>query len=317
MNYDIIVIDALNLFTRHYVAHPAMSENGYHVGGIVGFFQNINTFIEDYRPKKMYVIWESGGSVRKRAIFKEYKEKRRPQKLNRTYEEIPDTIENRNKQIAFITKALKNTPICQLYVPDCEADDIIGYMCKNEIKDRKILIISSDRDYYQLVSENIHIYSPTWKKIVTSIEIKSKFNISPVNFCMAKCLTGDSSDNISGVPGAGYKTVSKRYPELLSDNSYLIDDIICISKEMIEKGSKISIYKKVIDSEKIIRRNWKLIYLDTSCLSYDHIKKMKYQIDTFRPSCDKFSLIRDFIKAGIKKFNFDRLFLSISTLKRN
>ena len=86
---------------------------------------------------------------------------------------------------------------------------------------------------------------------------------------------------------------------------------------MIEKGSKISIYKKVIDSEKIIRRNWKLIYLDTSCLSYDHIKKMKYQIDTFRPSCDKFSLIRDFIKAGIKKFNFDRLFLSISTLKRN
>ena len=174
----VLVIDALNLFTRHYVAHPAVSENGSQVGGVVGFLYAIVNLVEQYRAVKVIVVWESGGSPRRRAIHKDYKSKRRPEKLNRYYEDdLPDTVENRNYQISLIVELLKNTPVRQIYVQDCEADDVIAYLSRYTFKENRKMIVSSDRDYYQLLDEKTIIYSPTWKKFVTSKDVIKKFGI--------------------------------------------------------------------------------------------------------------------------------------------
>ena len=96
-----LLVDGLNLFMRHYVAHPAIGSNGDQIGGIVGFLNALSRFVSQYKPDEIIVVWESGGSQRKRQIFKEYKKKRKPQKLNRYYDEIPDSVENRNYQLSL------------------------------------------------------------------------------------------------------------------------------------------------------------------------------------------------------------------------
>ena len=122
----VLIVDALNLFVRHFVANPTMNESGEHVGGFLGFLKSLGYLCERTLPKEVIVVWEGGGSPRRRAILKDYKDRRRPYKMNRYYgDEIPDTFENRNKQISLVVEALGNVPVRQIYVEDCEADDII------------------------------------------------------------------------------------------------------------------------------------------------------------------------------------------------
>jgi len=72
----VLIVDGLNLFTRHYVAHPALSTNGSHIGGIVGFLYGVVNLVESYKPRKVVIAWEGGGSTRRRNIYKDYKSKR-------------------------------------------------------------------------------------------------------------------------------------------------------------------------------------------------------------------------------------------------
>ena len=163
-----LIVDGLNLFTRHYIANPSTNENGESVGGVVGTLGAISILCEKFKPDRVVVVWESGGSLRKRSIFKDYKSGRKPQRLNRYYSgDIPDTIQNRNRQIEILISIFSNLPIMQLYIRDCEADDVIGYLCKYKLRDQRKVIISSDKDYYQLLDQKTLIYSPTWKKFVS------------------------------------------------------------------------------------------------------------------------------------------------------
>lgn len=312
----VLIIDGLNLFTRHYIAHPAIGENGDPVGGIVGFLYGVVSLAERCKPTDIIVVWEGGGSTKRRSIFSDYKKKRRPQKLNRYYDDdIPNTVENRNYQVSTIVSILNHVPVIQMYVPDCEADDVIGYLCRYSFKDCKKVILSSDKDFYQLLDDKTIIYSPTWKRFVNSIEIKKKFNISPVNFSLAKSICGDISDNIDGVKGVGFKTIAKRFPAMNHDTDVLISDIVSESKKMIDEGSKVKAFSEIIKSESKIRRNWKLIYLDTQNLSSTQINKINSSIDNFCPKRSKIEVMRKLLKEGIKTFNIDRMFLSLRHIK--
>ena len=155
-NRPVLLVDALNVFMRHFVANPTMSSNGHHAGGIVGFMKSIRYLVDQIHPSEVCIIWEGGGSARRRAIFKDYKSGRRPQRLNRFYgDDIPDTVENKNYQVSRCIEFLKLVPVKQIYVDDCEADDVIGYLTKNKYKDKRCVIASSDKDYYQLLSSRV------------------------------------------------------------------------------------------------------------------------------------------------------------------
>ena len=183
---SILLIDGLNTFMRHFCANPSMNENGIHMGGLAGFLKGLRLLIDNIKPNKVIICWEGGGSSRRRAIYPDYKNKRKPTKLNRFYDdEIPNTIENRNFQINALVKILRAAGIHQIYVSDCEADDIIGYLSKYRFKEEKIIIVSSDKDYYQLLNERILQWSPGQKNYVTSEKIIKKFFIPPHNFCLA------------------------------------------------------------------------------------------------------------------------------------
>ena len=312
----VLIIDGLNLFTRHFVAHPALGVNGQHVGGIVGFLYAMIKFAEDFKPTKLVVVWEGGGSKRKRDIYPDYKQKRRPAKLNRAYDnDLPDTVQNRNHQVETLVKILSNTPVIQMYVPDCEADDVIGYITKYKFKDDRKLIVSSDKDFYQLLGHKTIIYSPTWKKLVTHKEVVEKFNISPENFCLAKSVCGDPADNIPGVKGVGFKTLAKRFPAFRSTESINVSDLVEMSEIMVSEGTKIKSIHSIIESRDLILRNWRLIYLDTGNLAPIQIKSIHEIIDTFSPRSNKIMTMKSLISEGIQTFNVDRLFLSLIQLR--
>ena len=206
-------------------------------------------------------------------------------------------------------------PIGQIYVPDCEADDVIGYLCRHKLRNDRKVIISSDKDYYQLLDSKTIIYSPTWKKLVTSKEVKEKFKISPSNFCLAKCMTGDPSDNVAGIRGVGFKSLANRFKELGTEEDVTIDRIVSESRARVAAGSKVKIYERIVDGEGTIRNNWKIVYLDVRNISATQVKKINETISTFTPSCNKLNAIRFFIKEGITNFNFDRAYLAFSSLR--
>jgi len=310
-----LIVDGLNLFTRHFIANPATSENGESIGGITGTLGGIAKLCERFRPDRIIVVWESGGSARKRAIYKDYKSGRRPQRLNRYYgDDIPNTVNNRNYQIETLISILSNLPVVQIYVKECEADDVIGYICSYSFKEWKKVIVSSDKDFYQLLNKKTLIYSPTWKKFVSFKEVKEKFGISAQNFCLGKSICGDPSDSIPGVKGAGFKTVAKRFPFLIEENFFSISNIISECREKIESGSKVKVYKEILESEDVIRRNWKLINLDTNALSHHQIKKITGAIDTFSPARNKMIILKILKRNSIQNIDIDRFFSSMKLL---
>lgn len=311
----IMIVDGLNLFMRHYIAHPAMSNNGEQVGGIVGFLNSIANIGKKIGPSEIYVVWESGGSNKKRGVYKDYKKNKKPQKLNRYYEDIPDTISNKKDQIKILVQSINYTPIRQIYVQNCEADDAIGYMCKYKFKDQRKIILSSDHDYYQLLNNSTIIWSPTKKDFVTKKSVKEKYAVSAENFCLAKSISGDQSDNIPGVKGVSYKTLAKIVPDTTSSNEIGLNELFEYVKKQDNQNTKLST-QRILKNETLIRRNWRLVRLDTNNINLEQIKKIDEAYCKSKGKSDKIGLIRFFNKLGISNLNIDNLFLTLKTLQR-
>ena len=315
----IIYIDGLNVFMRHFAANPSKSLNGKLCGGIVGFLGNIDHLARKFRPQKIVVAWEAGGSARRRAIDSNYKEGRRPVKLNRShyYEDIPDTEENRNYQLKTLIEILYKTPVVQIYVSDCEADDVISYLVKTKKEKINKIIVTSDKDYYQLLDDYTKIWSPNKKQLIDGQYVLDRWSISSQNFCLARCFAGDQSDGIRGVKGAGFKTMSKRFPVLSQNEDVTVDDIINESQNKINDGCKIKLYNNIILNETNIRKNWKLMYLDSMMLSADQIKRINFQLDNKESTINKMDLYRIINREGLNTFDIHSFFISIKSSLRN
>jgi len=311
----IIYIDGLNVFMRHFAANPKKSLHGQLCGGVIGFLNNINHLASKFKPQKIVVAWEGGGSVRRRNIDPNYKEGRRPIKLNRSdyYKDIPDTSENRNNQLKLLIEILYETPVTQIYVSDCEADDVISYLTKTKQNNTKKIIVTSDKDYYQLLDENTQIWSPNKKQLIDTKYVLDKWNVPAYNFCLARCFAGDISDGIKGIKGAGIKSMVNRFPELIQKKESSINDIINESNKKVNSGCKIKLYNNIIENVKLLEKNWKLMYLDSAMLSADQIKKINHQFDNKEHITNKMNLLRIMNREGLNFFNVHEFLISIKS----
>ena len=317
MKSPVLLIDGLNVFMRHFVVNPTLSDSGHHVGGAVGFLNSIKLLSTRVHPSRIIVAWEGGGSSRRRSIFKEYKQGRRPQRLNRYYkDDLPDTVENRDNQISLLISLLNNTPVEQIYVEDCEADDIIGYIIRNCLKDDRVVVASSDKDMYQLLDKRTIQWSPGQKKFITLKDVKEKFGISAVNFCTARCFVGDPSDGLPGVPKVGFSSLAKRFPELSGSEFVSVEEIIEKSKIQVEK-SKLLVYTKIVENQDTAKRNWKLMYLDTRNLSENQVRRIETSLSSPSSVSNKLELVRSLSREGIKNFDVDSFYSSVNFISRS
>lgn len=314
-NRPVVVIDGLNVFTRHYIANPSMAETGEPIGGLVGFLKNVRFLCERFNPSSLVIAWEGGGSDRRRAKDKNYKGRRRPIKLNRYYEDLPNTFQNRDKQLLKLIQFIKLLPVMQVYVSDCEGDDIVSYMVRSTFRDRKCVIISSDKDFYQCIDSRVSQWSPGRKRTMTPASVLDEFGVRSSNFCLARAFVGDSSDNIDGVKGAGFRTMSKRFPELSTQDDVILSDLIETARtKSIDKKSP-ALFSRIVESEREIRKNLSLMTLTEKNISATQALKIDSVVENFSFSPDKFGLVKLFLKEQINNFDIDALWVATHCLR--
>jgi len=315
----ILLIDAYNIFARNYVVNPSISKHGEPIGGAIGFCKSIGLLAHKFRPSKIIICWEGGGSQRRRDIYPQYKAGRKPLRLNRSelYEKDLDSPENFMHQVNLSIKLFNFLPVVQMYVDDCEADDVIGWLARHKYakEEREVIIVSSDKDMFQLLRPGVKQYTPTSKKLLTHEDIVEKFGISCENFVTARCFIGDSSDRISGVKGVGFKTMANRFPNLGKDNFVSVDEIIkeCQTRN---ETKQMKLYKRILDAPDVPKINWRLMYLDISNLSAEHIKQLHYRYDNATTGRDKMGFMRMLIQEGVeipRQINADMVYMRLTS----
>jgi 5'-3' exonuclease len=306
-----LFVDGLNCFIRNFMVNEEVNATGEPIGGVTGFLKSLNSYIGTFAPSKVFVIWENGGpSPRRKKIAPYYKEHRarlkefNKNKPNGTMKDILRSDDSvRINQLITLTKLLKNTPVHQIFVKEVECDDVIAYLVKDRfaVETVKKVIVSSDKDFWQLLQDPlVQVFDTTTKTIITPDKVEQKFGVSARNFALAKTIAGDSSDNLPGVPGAGFKTVAKRFPLLLErSRDVTVSEVVSYAKEKALEKKAPKVYGDVAQCENLLNTNWDLMYLNISNLSASQIEKINYAVDSHEAKMDKLGLVKTLLGAGI------------------
>ena len=238
----LFLLDAYALIFRGYYAfikNPRINSKGLDTSAILGFTNSLLDVIKRERPDYLAVCFDKGGSKDRVELFKDYKANR---------EATPDGIK---VAVPYIYKILEAMNIPAIVKEGFEADDIIGTLAKKAEKEGfKTFMVTPDKDFAQLVSENIFMYRPmfgggyeTWGVE----EIKAKFEIEdPLQVIDFLGMKGDASDNIPGLPGVGDKTAKKLLAQYGSMENLLANthELKGKMKEKIEANAELGLLSK-------------------------------------------------------------------------
>ena len=307
----VLIVDQLNLFFRNYIVNPSISTDGAPIGGLRGCIQSLQKVIRESKPDMVVICWDgAGGSKKRKLIKKDYKAGRKPIRLNRAIRNMSDDEETDNKfwQQSRLVDYYNQIPVIQFMFDATEADDIIAYVSKHKLlKDYDKIILSSDKDFFQLLDDKTVLYRPVQKEILNKNSIVDKFSIHPTNFAMARAMAGDKSDNIEGIPGVGLKTISRRFPFLKEGKTKTFSDIITHCKKELE-GGEIKAYRNILESEEMLKRNYQMMQLYAPLLSIDEKNLVNATLQDPDQTFNKTELIKMMIKDGFGEINFVDLF---------
>lgn len=310
-NRRVLIVDQLNLFFRNYIVNPSLSTDGAPIGGLRGCIQSLQKVVRESKPDIIVVCWDGeGGSKKRKTIKKDYKSGRKPIRLNRSIRNMSQEQEVDNKiwQQTRLIEYYNQIPVVQFMFKSTEADDIIAYVAKHKsLQDDQKIILSSDKDFFQLLDDKTVLYRPIQKEILNKKDIVDKFSIHPTNFAMARAIAGDKSDNIDGIPGLGLKTISKRFPFLKEEKSATFDDLLSHCKEQIQE-SNIKAFESVLDHENTLKRNYQMMQLYAPMLSIDAKKTINETLKDPDMSFNKTEIIKMMIQDGFGEINFVELF---------
>lgn len=246
-----LIFDATNVAIRHFLANPACDENGNPIGAILGTLRMLRYMLQETKPDRVFFAWDGeGGSRRRRGTMAEYKAGRKP-RLNRTIDETPgDSKENLGWQMAKLKAMLGSLGVAQLELPDIEADDTIGYLAGLLASSVKV-VVSGDRDMWQLVGPTTTVYWPNKKVYIGPGEFLQHAPVLPENFVLYRALSGkgDTSDNIRGIKGLGEKTILKLFP-LLAQSPITPTQFLADLEQLLALDESGGVEPKLKESEK-------------------------------------------------------------------
>lgn len=239
----VFLLDAYALIFRGYYAfikNPRINSKGMNTSAIMGFMNSLLDVIRREKPDHLAVAFDKGGSDYRYEMFQEYKANR---------DETPEAI---SIAVPYIQALLKAMHIPIIEKSGFEADDLIGTLAKKAEKEGfQVFMVTPDKDFAQLVSENIFMYKPARMGNDIEIwgvkEVLEKFEITnPSQVIDFLAMMGDAVDNIPGLPGVGEKTAKKYLQEFgtlenLLDNTHLLKGAI---KDKIEANKDKGILSK-------------------------------------------------------------------------
>ncbi|MFZ2640594.1 MAG: 5'-3' exonuclease H3TH domain-containing protein [Verrucomicrobiia bacterium] len=192
----LLIVDGHSYAYRAFFAIPKLTNvRGEPTNAVFGFLKMLRKMADDFQPSHWAVAWDAGLPEERLKLLETYKAQRKP---------MPDDLRVQLPAIRDVLEALR---VVSLEQAGCEADDVIATVCR-EAGDARVLIATADKDLMQLVNDRVCGVRllPKGNVLMDRDRVRERYGVPPEQMLDLLCLTGDSSDNIPGVPGVGEKT---------------------------------------------------------------------------------------------------------------
>lgn len=271
----VLIFDMMYLFKSNYAVRPLITENGTMLGGVGGALRTIINTVNKFKAKTVVCVFDGKDHTKKRqSMYSGYKANRGKNK-NTLMSPFGLSEQEEQKDKEFQLKLLKHIvkllPVKVVAVTGMEADDLIGYLTHDYYADAhgQRIIVSSDKDFVQLINENTVYYFLLKKKLYNMSNIHELWDVPKENIIFVRCIEGDSSDNIGGINGVGLKTLFKIMPEIKEIPFTTLDSFVNFIQENKQRFTELN--KKGEPKSKkahslyegidIIKRNYELMQL--------------------------------------------------------
>ena len=301
-NSKTLVIDGLNTFIRSWSTAPNLNDNGDHIGGIVGTLKSIGFAIRTINPTRVVVVFDGkGGNKSRKDIYSGYKSERGKNKIKMRLNRAASVEMNpeeegvsMKRQMTGLGELLSALPISIMIYDGIEADDVMAYIATTlRQENEKVVIMSTDKDFLQLVNKDVSVYSPSKKKVYNIPEVVEEFGIHPHNFINFRMIDGDKSDNVEGISGLGVKSIMKAFPMLTEHQLVGTNDMVDYVNTLTKKSKAHELF---LNNLAICERNRKLMQLAEPTFSGNLRMKI---MDRYNEATSKFDK-QTFLKYGLK-----------------
>lgn len=260
----LLLVDGSNLLFQMFYGMPARiaGKDGKPIQGTLGFVGALLKIIRRVNPTHILVLFDGQGVNDRAELLDDYK-------ANRTDYSTVAEEENPYSQLGDIYSALDCMKICRSECAGYEVDDVLAAFAANNKAEFDIVISSFDSDFFQLIDDNIKILRYRGEKsVLCDLNwLKDKYGITPGQYVFFKALTGDTADNIKGVPGVGPKTAAQ-----LVNTFVDAEDMLSHSDQI----TKPSVRKAVCQHSDRVQRNLQLIRLREDVPLPFEIEKLQY-----------------------------------------
>jgi DNA polymerase I len=275
----IFLLDAYALIFRSYYAfirNPRINSKGLNTSAIFGFTNTLQEIITKEKPSHIAVVFDPPGPTFRNEMYMEYKANR---------EATPEDIK---KSIPYIKSIIEAYNIPVIEIQGYEADDVIGSLAyKFADNDSEIFMMTPDKDFTQLVTDNIKIFKPSrsgsGSEVLDIDKVKDKFGVnSPLQVIDILALWGDSSDNVPGAPGIGEKT-SKNLIGRFGSVENLLENVNKLSgkqrENVINNKEQILLSKKLVTIEKNINIEIELEDLQHEAFNAEKLSELFLELE--------------------------------------
>ena len=279
-------MDGCNLLHQSFHKFEKLkSTDGRPSGAIFGFFKSLHMYIDRFNPKEVYITFDNGHSEFRDKLNPNYKGHRK---------NISIDYESLQLQKAEIMKILRYLRINYIFDKNksynYEGDDFLAYLVLKKFNKDKVTIVSSDKDFNQLISSSVKIFNPRKEQYVREDNCIDLFGYSPEETVDYLSLVGDKSDDIEGYPGMGPKKTRTFLDKYGSINNYLKDHDDEKMKAVYEKN------RQLIDLK------WYINNIPLKSLPIKRYKDKNIKLEKFKEICITYSLASFMTNNFIKVF---------------
>jgi len=262
LNDHVLIVDSMNTFIRSFAMLQSMNPQGHHTGGLVGFLRSLGFLMRTIDPTRIICVFDGqASSASRKNINSDYKANRNIKRITNweLFDDKEDEYASMTMQMHRLVEYLQCLPITLISIDKVEADDTISYLAqKFGANNKKVTIVSSDKDFLQIVDQNIEVYSPIKKKTYGKKEVQEELGMIPENYLIMKALLGDNSDNLTGIKGLGPKTLIKEFSGLVNDPLFELSDIHKICNEKLQTKK---IFAQILYDWEKVKTNYELMNL--------------------------------------------------------
>ena len=285
LNDHVLIVDSMNTFIRSFAMLQSMNPQGHHTGGLVGFLRSLGFLVRTIEPTRVICVFDGqGSSMNRKSMNSDYKANRNIKRITNweLFDNKEDEYASMTMQMHRLVEYLQCLPLSLISIDKVEADDVISYLAQQFDKaNKKVTIVSSDKDFLQIITNNIEVYSPIEKKTYGVKEVIEKVGMIPKNYLILKALLGDNSDNLSGVKGLGEKTVLKEFSEIQNNPEFSLENIYNICEEKLQTKK---IFANIIYNWDRVKLNYEMMNLLQPRVSEEEIEIVRHKLSQGVPS---------------------------------